>query len=352
MQIEGTDSEVTAAESVTPAETTSYETSAPAEASVESSSEQTKESLLEAVLKTTTVAEEPTLSGEKAEEPKPQENTPEEGDQDAEDDESSAETEASAAEDEVPESAPAPLKKKIRRLQRESQKLRGELETLRPNAEIGQQMQEYAAANNLTSQDVVFALDLTSMVARGDYAGFYKVISPLIRHAQEVVGEVLPPDLQSRVEQGQMTSEAARDFATTRFERTQYEQRMREMQQRQESQHVHQTRDDVARSVSAYEQRLAAQDPDYKAKAEMVRLYADNMIKQRGGVINSRDEALSIAQEAYNQANNYFKRIQPTSRPTATTPGDSNPQTPAARSAPKNLMEAVLSGIEKSRRAV
>jgi hypothetical protein len=76
------------------------------------------------------------------------------------------------------------------------------------------------------------------------------------------------------------------------------------------------------------------------------------MLFERGGRINNQQEALQIVQAAYNEVNAQYRRIQQPVRATAPTPGSSNPQTPSARSNPKNLMEAVLAGLESSKRAV
>lgn len=306
---------------------------------------ESKESLLDAVLKTVNVADEQSVEGESKD---PTQLKPEEGDR-AEDDESESETQPSDLEAEVQETAPAPLKKKIRKLQKEALRYKREVEHLKPSAEIGQQLQNYAASNNLSSEDVVFSLDLASMVARGDYEGFYKVISPLIRHAQEVSGVVLPPDVQQLVEQQQMTPQAAAEYAKARFERANYEQRARQMETQQQQFQVTQAREDVQRSVSAFEQRLAAQDPDYKAKAPAVRRAVQAMLLERGGRVNNSQEAVQITQAAYNEVNSMFRRSQQPVRATAPTPGSANPQTPTARPAPKNLMEAALQGLAKTR---
>lgn len=316
------------------------------ETQVSESGEDSKESLLDAVQKVVATTEEPTVEGERAKEEASKLIKPEEGEK--EDDESNIETESSASE-EVPESVPAPVKKKLRKLQKEALKYKHEIENLKPSAEIGQQLQNYASSNNLSSEDVVFALDLAAMVARNDYEGFYKVISPLVRHAQEVTGVVLPQDLEQMVEQQQMTPQAAYEFAKTRFERAQYEHQTRQMQQVQQTQQIGRVKDDVQRSVSAFEQRLAAQDPDYKAKADAVRRAAQAMLFERGGRIANQQEALQIVQAAYNEVNAQYRRLQQPARATAPTPGASNPQTPTARSAPKNLMEAALQGLAKTR---
>lgn len=311
------------------------------------SGETSKESLLDAVLKVVPATpEEDVLAARKTEEP-PSSEKEAESEVKAED---ASETEESSDDDEtVPENVPAQTRKKISRLLRERRALRDEVAQMRPVAEIGHQLQNYAATNNLSTQDVVMALDLASMVARGDYSGFYEVVSPLIRHAQEVKGLVLPPDLQGMVERGQMTPEAASEFAKTRFEKLNYEVQNRQIQQQREVEAVTQVKGDVQRSVAAFEQRLMANDPDYKAKAEMVRRTAQAMLAEYGGQISSAREAVAITQRAYDEVNKHFRRFQPSARATAPTPGFSNPQTPTARAAPKSMMEAALQGLAKSR---
>ncbi len=332
--------------SSSPAETSSN--SQPAQTG-ESSGAESKESLLDAVLKVAPATPEPdVIDGTNGKEAAPASETQPDSEVKAEDE--AADTDDQTPEDEtVPDNVPAQTRKKINKLLRERRELREQVTTLSSSAEIGQQLQSYAEANNLSSQDVVFALDLASMVARGDLSSFYDTISPIIRHAQEVKGIVLPPDIQQMVDQQQMTPEAARQFAQSRFERVNYEAQVRNMNQRHQAETVHRVKGDVHRSVAAFEQRLMATDPDYKAKADMVRRTAQAMLAERGNQIASAEEALQITQRAYKEVNDQFRRIQPSARATAPTPGMSNHQTSSARAAPKNMMEAAIQGLARSR---
>ncbi len=314
----------------------------------ETSGEQSKETLLDAVLKVAPATpEEDVLAAPKTEDAPSSEDA--ESEVKAEDEGNEADTEDSSEDESIPEGVPAQTRKKINKLLRERRTLRDEVAQMRPVAEIGHQLQNYAQTNNLSSDDVVFALDLASMVARGDMAGFYEVISPLVRHAQELTGVVLPPDLQGMVERGQMSPQAAHEFAKTRFDKMTYEAQNKQIQQQRQVEAVTNVRGDVQRSVSAFEQRLMANDPDYKAKAEMVRRTAQAILAEHGGQISSAQEAVAITQRAYEEVNKQFRRMQPTVRPTAPTPGVSNPQTPVTRAAPKNMMEAALAGLARSR---
>ncbi len=347
MQNEEINTETSPVESVAPTTETPSVTPSTETSSQQTSGEQSKETLLDAVLKVTEVTPEPSIEDETKEEGAP----PSEADSEAKAKDEKQEDDNEPVPDEEPSSdVPASTRKKINKLLRERRQLREEVQTLRdmqPAAEIGIQLHNFQQANNLSTDGIMDALDLLVMVNRGDYAGFYEKVGPLVRHAQEVLGIVLPPDVQQLVDQGQMTEQAARQYSTTRFERANYEVKARQMAARQEDAMVHQVRDNVQRSVTAFEQRLAATDPDYKAKAESVRRTAQALLLERGGQINSVDDALSITKQAYDEVSAQFRRLQPQARATAAMPGRSNPQTPAARPQPKSMLDAIKGALAR-----
>jgi len=324
--------------SSTPSTDTSSSTSS------ETSGEQSKETLLDAVLKVTDVTPEEGIEGASKEEGAPSSQEP---DSEVKAEDEQQEGEEVADTEETSKEIPAQTRKKINKLLRERRELRDEVAAMRPAAEIGQQLHNFQQSNNLSTEGIIDALDLLVMANKGDYAGFYERIAPFIRHTQEVLGIVLPPDLDQMVQQQQMTADAARKFANTRFERTNYEVQARQMQAREEHFTVTQAKDNVQRSVTAFEQRLAASDPDYKAKQESVRRAAQAILFERGGRINSADEAIAITQQAYNEVTAQFRRIQQPARATAPQPGRSNPQTPSARPSPKNMMDAVRNALTR-----
>lgn len=328
--------------------------STPAEAS--DSSGESKESLLDAVLKVVEpTAQDAKEDGSETKEEAPTSKEPSNEDQPEEGDETHTETEGDDPEDTAAiKDANRQSKRYIRKLQRQRKELQEQVqqfERLLPSAELGQQFQNYAQANQLSSQDVVMALDLAGMVSRGDWQGFYNVISPLVREAQERVGVVLPTDIQSRVDQGHMTSQAARELADERFRRAQYEQQTQVMQQHQQTAMLHQVKDEVQRAVSDFEQRISASDPDYKVLADQVRRVAQARLFERGGQISSAQEAIEITKGAWEEVKAHSRRLQPAPRATAPIPGGSNHQAPQARTAPKSLMEAALQGLANSKRA-
>ena len=257
----------------------------------------------------------------------------------------------SRADDDEPASPdlPAATRKKVNKLLKERRELRAELSQLKPTAEIGSELETFAKTNDLSGDDVAHGLQIMAMLRRGDHQAFYQAVAPYVRTAQEVLGVVLPKDLQTQVQQGQMSEAVARDYARQRIQGQRAEielQNQAVATQRLQRQAV---QGDVQRAVSNFETRLSASDPDYRAKAPVVRRVAQGMLLERGNSISSVQEALEISRAAYDEVNKQLRTFQPTPRATHPSPNGAS-QTPSARATPKTLMEAALQGLDNARR--
>lgn len=303
-----------------------------------------KESLLDAVLKVAPATNERDVL-EHADTSTPQDNQPPD-----QPDQADTEPETEADDEPAPPEAAPAIRKKINKLLKQRRELRQEIETLRPSAEIGGELRQFAEVNDLSGDDVAGTLRMAAMLRAGDYASFYQAIAPFVRTAQEYLGIVLPRDLADRVRAGHMTEIAAKDFARQRFDTQRSQFELQATTEASNRQRVQTTQNDVQRAVSNFELRLSASDPDYKAKAPSVRRAVQALLFERGGTIASVDEALAITKSAYDEVNRHYRSLQP--RPAATRPQPNGAtQTTSARAAPKTLMEAALQGLDNARRA-
>jgi hypothetical protein len=319
---------------------TSEPTSAPSGEKSES-----KESLLDAVLKVAPATNETDVLAKPKDESAPRDDQPESDQADT----GTTETEADE-DDSIPADAAPRLAKKIRKLVNERRELRREVEQLRPVAQIGGELQEFATANDLSGDDVASVLRMAAMLRAGDYDSFYRAVAPFVRTAQEYLGVVLPRDLADRVRAGHMTEVAAREFARQRYDHQRSQFELEATTEAASRQRVHSTQNEVQRAVSTYEMRLSASDPDYRAKAPSVRRVVQALLHERGGTIQTVDDALQITKAAYDEVSRQMRSIQPQPRATRPMPNGAS-QTPSARAAPKNMMEAALLGLESARRA-
>jgi hypothetical protein len=325
--------------------------STPTEPSADSSGDQSKSTLLDAVLKVVPATNEKDVLAKPEEPSSPQDDTtpqdPDQADKDLETDDGPSPDDDEPA----PADAAPAVRKKINKLLKQRRELRNEVAALRPAAEIGGELEQFATQNKLSGEDIAGTLRIAAMLRAGDYATFYKTIAPYVRTAQEYLGVVLPKDLSDRVRAGHMTETAAKEFARQRYDtqRTNFE--LRETQQETQVSKVHAIQADVQRAVSSFELRLSANDPDYKAKAPSIRRTAQAMLFERGGTIANVNEALEITKAAYDEVNRQMRTISPRPAATPRQPNGASPQPSSARAAPKTLMEAALIGLDNARRA-
>jgi hypothetical protein len=309
--------------------------------------DQSKEGLLDAVLKVVPATNEkdvltpddPSAPQDSKPDDSVQAETPEEAEDDGSPDDETA-----------PQDAAPVIKKKINKLLKQRRELRNEVAALRPVANIGSELEQFAIQNKLSGDDVAGVLQMAAMLRAGDYASFYRAVAPFVRTAQEYLGVVLPKDLTERVRAGQMTETAAREFARQRYDHQRSQSDLRETQQETQVSQVRAVQADVQRAVSSFELRLSANDPDYKAKAPSVRRAAQAMLFERGGKISNVQEALEITNAAYQEVNRQMRSIAPRPGATPRQPNGAT-QTSSARAAPKSLMEAAIQGLENARRA-
>lgn len=313
--------------------------------STETSTEpgQSKESLLDAVLKVVPATTESDVLA-----PQDDQAAPEATEPDSQQAEDETETDSDDDEPPTPETPPA-VRKKINKLLKQRRELRAELSQLQATAQIGSELQVFSEEHGLTGDDLATLLHLGAALRAGNYAEFYKTVAPYVRTAQEVLGVVLPRDLSELVRQGQMTEAAAKAYAQQRIQGKRAEYQLQTTTEAHQIQQRQAIQNDVKRAVSSFETRLAANDPDYKAKQPVVRRVAQGMLLERGNVINSVEEALEISRAAYTEVNNQMRSFQPVPRATHPQPNGAS-QTPSARAAPKTMMEAALQGLEATRR--
>ncbi len=322
------------------------------EASTSENQGSEKGSLLDAVLEvvqpTSEDGETTDPSAKSSEEVPASEDKPE-GEDQAEGAEEKSDADQTAEAEEADKDLPASTRKKVDKLLKDRRELRKQVSQLEAPATIGSELQNFAMQHDLSSDDIMNALHIAATLRRGDYDTFYDMVSPYVRHAQEYKGIVLPEDLAQMVRDNQITEQAARQFARTRFDQQRLQVENTRMNDLSQQYFVGQVQQNVQRAVSDYEAQLSARDPDYKAKAGLVQRTAGALLREHGGSVSSPEEAIAIVKAAYEEVNRQVRAFAPPPRATRPSPSGANPQTPSARTAPKNLMDAVKMGLERSR---
>lgn len=240
------------------------------------------------------------------------------------------------------------------RLLKERARLGRELEAIRPLAENFEQMRAFTQSNGLQPQDVTEALEMARLL-RTDRKQAFERLSALVSDMGREFGEApdLPEDLQTKVADGRLDEESARELARARAEAKYAAQRARELQERSVAQVEQQrTQTFIASLVDAaekYDKWWRSNDPDYDMKAGLVKDRVAAMIAS-GDHPQSADDVRKQIAKARKEIEAKLASIAPGPRrdPKGDMPAS---QGRSVDPPPKTAFEAAKAALRKTRAA-
>lgn len=165
-------------------------------------------------------------------------------------------------------------------------------------------------------------------LAKSNPAEAWKRIKPWVQDLAMRAGALVPPDLQQRVQAGEITLDMAKELATARAGQTSAEAARQFEQQQAGRQQAQRAQMEINTSVNSWHQERAASDPGFEAKIPALQREIAFMQQQEGkpntpqGVRNMLDRAYAALTPA--------AAPQPTPTPT-----------PAAQRTPAPVKKAV-----------
>ena len=335
-----------AATSAAPAErsqTTPDVTASPSEAE----KSDTKETLLEAVLKAVKPADDADGEEPLAGTSPPSESVPSS--------EPEAKTgEADKGQDLTKDPTAEELAAYNKRTRERIEQLLGQRNGYKAEAEVTQTLRNFLVTNDIAREDFQLTLDLAAAMRRGDFQAFLTGVGPYVQLATQALGITLPQDLQGEVQQGRVSFDAAAQMSRDRYARALAEQRATRVTQvantqqtAAQQQHLSRT---IEQTVSAWENGIRQNDPDYGRKEETVRNFLWAVVQERGAP-QSPEHAVEIAKEAYSRANRTLQTFAPQRQPTRAVPSSINRAASGARPEPRSMMEAAELGLARARGA-
>jgi hypothetical protein len=248
------------------------------------------------------------------------------------------------------------MRRRITRLVEQRRAARTEVDRLKaslgPGAQAADQVSKYLQDNDISREDFLLTLELSAAMRRGDFRTFYAGVKPYMDLAEQYLGLQLPQDLQQVVQRGEMSPQAAAIYHRERMDRALSDtQRLRQahsIDARDNAMAEQQLRANVMNSVNAWEAGVVQRDPDYALKKAAVNDTMWSVLRERGNP-QSPEQAVDIAQEAYQRVNRHYQNWgPPPRRPTMRSPNSTGRYNGAAPE-PRNLREAVEQAIDRAR---
>lgn len=152
--------------------------------------------------------------------------------------------------------------------------LKERMAELEPKVQQYEQLQGYMQTNAISEAHLNNALTLTAMLNGGRFADALPILEGLVQQTRQLVGDILPPELQTQVDLGYITEAHAKELNKARKGQENLQSRVEKDQQRQAADRAQRESEAiVATSVKAADAWHAEQvlrDPDWNQKSSLV----------------------------------------------------------------------------------
>jgi len=237
------------------------------------------------------------------------------------------------------------LNARAKKAERQLREFEAELQTSRQAVERVNELENFVKEYNVEPQNVGLAFGMMAKLSTGDFQGFLNDIEPFYQYARQASGQTLPQDIQSQVDDGYLTEDAAKELVRARIsqERVQAEnQRLLEQQRQAQTQTQAQRQvQAIQQAVNAREQELKSSDPDYARISDAVKRNMEFALRN-GAVPKTPEQALQMVNQAYEMAKAAAPKAPPRAtprRPTATTVA-------RGAQAPASTKDAIIGALE------
>lgn len=244
------------------------------------------------------------------------------------------------------------IRRRVKQLLDQRKAAHQEVVALKPDAQSYRTIRTFMERNNLVDQEVAELFQIGADLKSGDpkrLQAFVDRVMPRVQAALEATGQALPADLRPRVDTGEMTEDAAREFARTRYQAQLAEARAQQAQQQAQTVQTVQVQQSILSAVNSWQEATRKTDPDFDLKTDAMTLAAKAIVAERGQP-RTPAQAIEFAKAAYEQASAIMRRAAP--QPTATRPTPTNGTASANRSgvrpAPQSLADAIGQAFDQA----
>lgn len=242
--------------------------------------------------------------------------------------------------------------KRFNKLTKSLKAASSEIESLKPKAVEFDKIDTFVRNAGLSPEDVAGTLEIAAMLRSPRPQDALARLMPIVARLQEIAGETLPADLQTRVDQGYLTEADAKTLAKAQAEArlatnhvTQMTERQRADQQRSEHEALVSS---TVSSAEAWEAKKAERDPDWHLKrdqvAELVELAIERKTRELGRPwFPNSEETIKLSEDALKTVTERFKRFSPKAQ--EIRPVLNGGVSPRSTAAPKSMLDVVRQSV-------
>lgn len=193
----------------------------------------------------------------------------------------------------------------------------------------------------LSAEETAQGLSIMGLMKSNPQAAL-EALQPIINNLQQVTGQIIPNDIQQKIEDGYMDEDVGKELARTRADVQIQKNANQQMLNEQEQMKTRSEINSLAQSVTNWEKNVRKTDPDFDFKQDEIDDRVSALVRERGRPNNS-DDAVALAQEAYDTVNKRYRSRMGVKSPIRSLSGGKLGGSPIPE--PKSLMEAVQNAL-------
>ena len=193
----------------------------------------------------------------------------------------------------------------------------------------------------LSAEETAQGLSIMGLMKSNPQAAL-EALQPIINNLQQVTGQIIPNDIQQKIEDGYMDEDVGKELARARADVQIQKNANQQMLNEQEQMKTQSEINNLAQSVTNWERNVRKTDPDFDFKQDEIDDRVSALVRERGRPNNS-DDAVALAQEAYDTVNKRYRSRMGVKSPIRSLSGGKLGGSPMPE--PKSLMDAVQNAL-------
>lgn len=218
------------------------------------------------------------------------------------------------------------------------------------DAERYRNVQTFLDSSGMSAEEAADGLTIMAQ-AKVDPAGAWQRIKPWVQKVLIAAGEVLPDELNQRVEAGHLDRDTALQLSRTQAQIHAMETQRSFEQQRAERSRQFEAQQSIQTAASTWEEERKVRDPNFDAKIDLLKREIAWLQREEGRP-DTPEGVKDQLDRAYKTVSGRFVAPTPVPVPRPTIkPVPSGQQSAAARPAPRDTLDIVRQHVESARAA-
>jgi len=229
---------------------------------------------------------------------------------------------------------------RFRQVIQERKEFKQQAEEFREKSGQFDQVIDFMNENRLTPDEMAEGMKIMALM-KNDPSAAQEAMKPHLEMLGRYTGEVLPEDIQLRMNEGYIDQETATELAQARIQNELSQQHNKFA----EAQQAHNSQLNIQAAVGSWETTTRNTDPDFDMKQTLISDRVRGMVAERGQP-RTADEGIEMAREAYESVNDHLRKFSgDPKQPIHPVGGGKVSGTPTPE--PKSLQEAMEQAVRR-----